>query len=309
MSIDILVVIVSFNTRELLRKCLLSVLRSAGDISTRVVVVDNASQDGSCEMLKKEFPEVCLIENKDNVGFARAVNQGVKRFRADFILLVNPDVEIKEEAVAAMYRFIKEREEIGIVGCKLLFPDGRRQHSCRRFPTLTVSIFEVFPVNLLFPHNKWVKHYNYNFEDFKEPVEVEWISGAVLLIRYKVFEELKGFDEEFFIYSEEMDFFKRLRDRGYKAYYYPKAEAIHHHGASTQQTYARQVDFYKSLHRFFKKHYGTTKASLLKAFIALWSILYAGFLLSRWIIFRRDKDREKAKALASLFKWSVGVNL
>lgn len=307
MTYDVLIVIVNFNTKDLLRRCLESILATTKTLYLRIIVVDNASGDGSGEMVKKEFPEAILIENKENIGFAGAVNQGVRSLKAEFTLLLNPDVEVKEGAIERMYRFIKERKEAGIIGCRLTYPDGAYQPSCRRFPNLIVSIFDIFPINLWFPENRWIREYNYNYEEFKNPVEVEWVSGAVLMMRYDIFEELGGFDEGYFIYSEEMDFCKRLRDKGYKVYYLPNAEIIHHRGASTKETSVRQVDYYKSLYRFFRKYYGLKKSLPLRIAILIWSILYTGFLLLKYIIFKREKDRNRAEAQSSLLLWSIGA--
>jgi GT2 family glycosyltransferase len=214
---DFSIIIVSYNTRELLKKCLSSI---DGSYKTEIIVVDNGSTDGSVETIKKlatrySFGNVKfkIILNKENMGFAKAVNQGIRKASGDYILLLNSDIIVKPKAIEKMLEFVKRHPEAGVIGGRLLNPDGSIQGSCFYLPRLTRPFAG-----------------KYNPGD--KPTEVEAVVGAVFLIPHQVLEKVGFFDERYFMYFEDLDYCRRVKQAGFKIYYLPSAEFIHEHGAS-----------------------------------------------------------------------------
>lgn len=221
-NMDFSIVIVNYNTKELLRKCLKSL-----PANTEVIVVDNNSSDGSSQMIKKEFVKVKLIENKRNLGFAKAVNQALWQARGKYVLLLNPDTEVIGNALEKIVEFARKHPEVGVVGGRLIDPDGTIQGSCFHKLTILNAIKEF-----------WLRQKGV-FQKYapktKKPVEVEAVVGACMLIPKKVIDKVGLFDERYFLYFEDLDFCRRVRGMGLKIYYLPKAEFIHYHGASGKE--------------------------------------------------------------------------
>ena len=221
------IIIVNFNTKELLLRCLHSIFQSKPKIKYEVIVVDNASTDGSLESLSNfQVPTTNfqLIRNRKNLGFAKANNQAIKRAKAEFILLLNSDTEVEKGAIDQLYYFAKKTTDAGVVGAKLLDPDGKVQPSVFRLPTISRAIKQYWlgEKGLL---NKYAPELN-------KPQEVEAVVGAAFLITPEARKRVGLLDERYFVYFEDLDYCRRIKKAGLKVYYLPAAKIIHQHGAS-----------------------------------------------------------------------------
>lgn len=238
MAPDLSVVIVSWNTRELLRACLSSVFENASALSLEVFVVDNASTDGSAAMVRENFPQVRLIENQNNVGFAAANNQIFPQCSAEFVLLLNSDTVIIDKALQILVDFMRANREAGAVGPRLLHPRLKmRVLGCGHQPTLWREFNHQFGLSRLFPRSRFFRgiYLFVNVHDDKVR-EVEWISGAVLLVRNDVIKTIGGLSERWFMYAEDMEWCHRMQLAGWKLYSVPSAVVEHHLSASTKQS-------------------------------------------------------------------------
>ncbi|TSC95428.1 MAG: family 2 glycosyl transferase [Parcubacteria group bacterium Athens1014_10] len=249
------IIIVNWNVKDLLEKCLNSIYKMPQKIDFEVFVVDNASKDGSAEMIKEKFPQVKLTANKENKGFAVANNQGIKESKGEFILLLNPDTEIIDNALEKMVDFMAERQDAGILGCQLLNPDYSLQLSCRAFPSLFSQIVILLKLHNFFP--KLVKKYYLLEWPHHEIKEVDQVMGACFLIRRKLIDEIGLLDEGYWALFEEVDYCKRAKDKGWKVYFTPEAKVIHHKGQSfgQQKIIAKQINFNRNLLKYFKKYH------------------------------------------------------
>ncbi len=269
--LDLSVVIVNWNVRELLRRCLRSVLASQrlSGLAAEVIVVDNASSNGSTEMVKEEFPQVRLIANEENLGFTRANNQGIVASEGRYILLLNPDTEVLGDALGAMVEYMDAHPDVGALGPMLLNPDGSVQSSRRRFPTLATAFLEstVFQWELSRDNRVLRRYYVFDRPD-DEVQEVDWVTGACILMRREAIEEVGPLDEGFFMYSEELDWCRRAKERGWKVIYLPEAKVVHYGGKSSEQVVPfRHIQFQRSKIIYFRKHYGLWPAALLHVFL------------------------------------------
>jgi GT2 family glycosyltransferase len=290
---DLTFVIVNWNVRDLLRRCLLS-LPSAGTrgLDVEVIVVDNDSLDGSQEMVRTEFPGVRLITNKLNLGFSHACNQGWEAGRGRHILFLNPDTEVGSDTPVVMVRYMDAYPDVGALGPRLRYPDGSVQSSRRRFPTLATAFFESTLLELCWPRNPWALQYRLADRADDVVQEVDWVVGACLLVRHEVLEEIGGFDEGYFMYSEELDLCRRIWTAGWKVVFLPEAEVIHHEGKSSEQVVAaRHIHFQTSKVRYFRKHHGRLAAGTLRAFLMA---TYAYQIVEealKWLVGHRRKLR------------------
>jgi len=304
------VIIVSWNVRDLLLRCIDSVYERSSGKDYEIIVVDNASADGTAAEVKTRFPAVRFIECRENLGFPKACNLGAKHSRGRHLFFLNPDTELKEKALDTLFAFLEENGNVAVAGAKLLWPDGSYQDSYRRFFGVMFSIFEVFEFHYYFPKNRAARHSLYDLEVFMEPAEVDWVVGAAFAVRREIFEKAGGFDEKIFMYAEDTDLCRRITDQGGKVYFVPGAEVIHHKGKSSRLSNVRSVDYYKSLYYYHSKHSGRPAALLFRAALALWSALFVFILLVK-LIFRGDRKNTRLKIgnrfsllTWSLFKWS-----
>jgi GT2 family glycosyltransferase len=300
---DLSVVIVNWNTREFLSRCLRSVYDSTLDLDFEVIVVDNGSTDGSQEMVRQEFPGVSLIVNTENKGFAKANNQAIRRSRGRHVLLLNSDAFVRENTIEHTVAFMDGHPEAGMAGCKLLFENGRLQSSCYAFPTLFTEFFIAVGLDRLFPRSRLFGMYGMTYWDFDDIREVDVIMGAFMLVRATAIDEVGLMDERFFMYSEEADWCYRFRDAGWKIYFYPHVEAVHLGGGSTRRVRAEMlICLYGSRIEFFRKHHGKLPARLLKLVIGLNCLLRIG--PGAWYYLRSDDPqiRQKHRAFLRLLR-------
>ena len=285
--VDLSIIILTHNTRDLLHACLKSIKENTKEIRFEIIVVDNASSDGTMEMMKSEFPEVMYIYNNRNIGFTKGNNQGIRKSTGRYILLLNSDTEIIDSALEKMVQFMDRTPDCGIMGCKLLNPDGSVQYSCRRFPSYQTAFFNRYSLlTRLFPRNRFSQSYLMSSIDHSNTREVDWVSGAALLARRKAFEEIGILDERFIIYSEDVDWCYRMHEAGWKVYFFPEARIYHYIGKGTSQHLFRFILIrHISMYRFYRKHYSRSIKSI-DYFILLsicmrgfWTMAGAGFRL------------------------------
>jgi GT2 family glycosyltransferase len=249
------VIIVSYNTREMTLDCLRTLYSSLDGISAEVWLVDNASHDGSVEAVKEAFPQVQIIANTANSGFGAANNQALKQARGEFLLLLNSDAFPKERAIGKLVDYMRSNPDVAVVGPQLLNGDGSLQRSCWKFPSPGRAWLENLGVTSLLPNHPLVGDYS-RWEHDRER-DVDFIIGACMLVRREAYERVGGFDEGFFLYSEETDWQRRMRDNGFRIVFTPSAQVTHLGGASGAAEKAKvNRHFFESLDRYEYKHHG-----------------------------------------------------
>jgi GT2 family glycosyltransferase len=309
----IVILIVSWNVRELLRACLHSLRRyPATAHEQRIVVVDNASGDGTNEMLRRDFPDVVVVANATNRGFTGGNNDGLREIEAlvqstpvSYVLLLNPDTEVTPGALDALLASAEAHPEAGVIGPQLRYPDGSVQSSRRRFPNFWTALFESTWLQPIAPRRLLDSYYIRDCRD-DEVCEVDWVVGAAMLVRWEAYEQVGGLDEHnFFMYSEELDWCKRIKAAGWKVIYDPRAQIVHHEGKSSEQVSAqRTIYFNTSKVRYFAKHHGRAQARLLRAallamFAWQWALEGAKWLLGHRRALRAERMRAYAQVLRS----------
>jgi len=270
---DLSIVIVSWNVRDLLRACLASLAPGRDALRLEVIVVDSGSGDGSPDMVQLEFPWVELIARPDNVGFPRGNNLAIQQSTGRYILLLNPDTEVVDDALVTMVEYLDQQPPVGAVGPQLRYPDGRVQSSRRRFPTLVTGLLESTWWQSRAPQSV-LDHYYMRDRPDDTVSEVDWLMGACLMVRRQVVEEVGGLDEAYFMYSEELDWCRRIKSAGWRVVYLPTARIIHHEGKSSEQAVtARHINFNRAKLRYFRKYHGRAACLALR----LWLLAnYAG---------------------------------
>lgn len=298
---DLSIVIVSWNVRDLLANCLNTIDRGRGDLDLEVIVVDAGSVDGSPDMVQEQFAWIKLVAESENVGFPRGNNIGINRAHGRHVMLLNPDTEVSGDALSQLVAYLDKHPNVGVVSGMLRNPDGSIQSSRRRFPTFKTAVFE----------STWFEPYapksllrDYYAEDLPldEPVDVDWLTGASLMVRREVFDQVGLMDEAYFMYSEELDWCRRIKDAGWRIVFLPTAEIIHHVGKSSEQAIIRRhIDFNRAKLRYFRKYHGRTQASLLRLWLLLnYSIQLALEAGKGLIGHKRELRRQRVRAY-----WSV----
>lgn len=264
--IDLSVVIVSWNVRGYLAACLDSIATclDGSQVRAEILVVDSASSDGTLEMLRAEYPHVRALPQAENVGFTRGNNLGLAAATGRFLMLLNPDTEIIDGALAHMVAYLDANPPVGIVGPHTLNSDGSHQSTRRRFPRLLTAIFESTWLQALAPRRILDHYYVRDLAD-DATGEVDWVQGSALMMRREVYEQIGGLDVGYVMFSEELDFCRRARDAGWRVAYLGSAKIIHHGGKSTDQAVAaRHIHFQQSKLRYFRKFHGPLAAALLR---------------------------------------------
>lgn len=254
------VIIVNYNVKNLLRDCLLSVQKAAHSIDTEIIVVDNASSDGSVEMLKAEFKYVNLIANTQNLGFSKANNQGIAQAQGKYILLLNPDTLINKNTFDDCLNFSKQTNNCGGIGVKMLDANNQfLKESKRGFPTPWASLCRLSFLNKLFPNSALLNGYYLGHLSNDENHQVEVLAGAFIWIKKSIIDEIGGLDETYFMYGEDIDFSYRILQAGYHNYYLGTVTILHYKGESTDKYSFKYIKhFYDAMKIFSKKHYPRT---------------------------------------------------
>jgi len=321
-KIDLTISVVSYNTKGFLKDCLNSIYQHTRGIKYEVIVVDNGSTDGSVEMVKEEFPQVKVIENRENLGFARANNQAIKRSRGEYVLLFNPDTVFRVNSLDKMIKSMDNHPEIGILGCRILNADGTIQPSNNSFPNLFTEFLRVLQLKRMVPSvklrkkigQKWgrllgltLREYLRVYWDSERIREVDWVTGACLLVRRTAVQDVGLLDENFFMYYEDTDWCYRMRRKGWKVFYYPFFEIVHHaytNGVGFDPTVF--VERYKSAYYYFHKHGGEKALFLLRLIVRSGLALRCVGLLAEYPF--QITKREELRTRFSAYLKTIEVN-
>jgi hypothetical protein len=262
---DVSIIILSWNVRELLRACLRSL--PLDDPKTEVIVVDAGSTDGSAELVRSEFPTALLIARDENLGYSRGNNLGLAQARGRYLFVLNPDTVVQPGSLDAMRAYLDAHPDVGVVGPQLLFPDGSVQPTRRRFPTLATAFFESTWLQPLAPKRLLARYFAADVPA-TETQDVDWLVGAALMVRREAYAQVGGLDEGFFMYSEELDWLRRMRVAGWRCVYLPEARVVHHEARSSAQVpAATHIRFNTSKVRYYRKYYGALAAEALRWFL------------------------------------------
>jgi len=252
---DLTISIVSYNSLSFLRECLNSILSSPPGVGHEIIVVDNASSDGTDEFVKKNYPEIILIPNKRNIGFAAANNRAIEESRSKYVLLINSDCMVYKKSLGSLVEFMEKNPEVGIAGPKIVNSDGTIQFSCRRFPSVFNAAAHTILTNI-FPDNPFSKKYKLADIGRDNPFKVDWVSGSCMIIRRKALEDTGILDENYFMYVEDLDICYRMWQKNWEVHYYPEAEIMHHiAGSSGSGEIKASFRMQKSVFYFFWKNY------------------------------------------------------
>jgi GT2 family glycosyltransferase len=256
---DLSIIIVNYKTLELTANCLDSIYESnMGDLEYEVIVVDNASQDGSIEAIAAAYPQAVIINNEENLGFAKANNQAIRRSTADYILLLNSDTIVEYTTVRDSVAFMKNHRHVGALGCKVLLENGILDAACKRsFPTPANGVYHALGLDRRFPENQRFGEYDLTYVDENKICSVDCIMGAYMLVSREVIEKVGLLDEDYFMYGEDVDWCYRIKQAGFQIIYYPKVRIYHYKKASgIGKRNPKTVEaFYDAMGIFYKKHY------------------------------------------------------
>lgn len=280
---DLSVIILNYNTKDLLQKCLESVFSSRTDFQIEVIVSDNGSTDGSIEMIKNRFPQVKLTENNANLGFSAGNNVGIRQALGRLVLLLNTDTEVRLNTLDLSIKYMDSHPEAGVMGCKVLLPDGKlHEASRRRFPNPVNAFLRLFGLRRF-------SNYNYKNIPIDREMEVDSVVGAFLMIRRSVIDKIGLLDEEFFMYGEDLDWCWRVKEAGFKVMYYPGAEITHYLYGSSAAVAFRSVRWaHSAMKIFYRKHYAAENNWLFNQLVYL-GIGGRMYLVIFVNIFRRNK--------------------
>jgi len=310
---DIVIIIVNWNTKEMLKDCLYSIMQTKGNLRLQIIVVDNASSDGSSEMVQNLFPEVQLINSGGNIGFARANNLAIAHSDAPFILFLNPDTLVSENSINSMVDFLRSNPSIGALGCKMKDDKGRVQPlGLQWFPSPLTELF-----NILFVSAKTIEKIK-KYLPYKDPDQSGYVSklyGGCLVVRRDVLEQVGYFDERFFMYGEDVDLCKRIINGGWKLYYLSEAEVIHLVGGASRKTSDQFSTLMKceSISKLMQKYYGDKGKIFYRIVVFGGSIVRLSTLLilksvSYFSFIGRNIKYEKSYSkYIAMIKWSLDL--
>lgn len=304
------IIIVSYNTCEMLRECLQSVFGSETGQEAEAIVVDNASRDGSVKMVREEFPQVLLVENSWNAGFAAGVNLGYTRATGKYVFLLNPDARLKPGAIERAVEFMERHPECGICGARLLNPQGGLEPSARRFPGTLNKFLIISGLSTRYPRSRFFGRADYLYRDHREVMEVDWVPGTFSAIRASLLEQLGFLDERFYLYYEETDLCLRAKRAGWKVYFIPGAEVVHEGGGSSKTR--KDMDFdagaaqlvkfrMRSELLYFRKNYGLP-AVLANAGVEIGWLLLRALVNLKPGTENQEKRKSSLRAVGSCFQ-------
>lgn len=301
--IDLSIIIVNYNSKNYLRGCLDSILNQNHKVSIEIFVSDNNSSDGSIDMIKSDFPQVTLIENKDNIGYSAAANRAIRESSGRYVLILNNDIEVLNDSLNLMVDTMVKNPTIGLLGCRLLNSNYTLQQSFGYFNLgfLSEAIQKIF-FNRYKRGNRLVGRYLYKIH--KKFKEVDWISGACIMTRREAMDDVGLMDEHYFMFFEEIDLCNRVRKTGWKIYYTPDAKMIHHGGKSSSAEFDRiMIEYRKSQLYFYKKHYGVSYMKILKLYLILKiSFLYIKDTI-RGLLTEKDTNKVPGILLSVIWRY------
>ena len=273
------IIIVNYRTYELTNQTINSVIDTVKNIDYEIIVVDNNSGDDSLERLVsdfKDFDNVVFIKNDKNDGFAKANNLAFKEVEGEYTLLLNSDVIVNENTINQSLKYVQNHQNIGILGCKVVLPNGELDKACRRsFPTFEVSFYRFSGLSKLFPNSPRFNKYNLSYLDENGTYPVDCVVGAFMLIKSSIMRQCGAFDESYFMYGEDIDLCYKVKELGYDVYYYGEYDIVHYKGASGKNK-RLLFEFYKSMEIFYNKHYREENSVIINiiTYLSIWSLYY-----------------------------------
>lgn len=289
--LDLGIVILNWNTRDLLRDCLRSVFAARGNLTLQVCVVDNASSDGSAAMLRAEFSQVLLVESPRNDGYAAGNNLGLRALKFDvartdeprYVLLLNPDTVVPDSALTGLVAYMDAHPACAVLGPKLVLPTGELDLACRRsFPTPEVSFYRLTGLSKVFPKSRLFGRYNMTYLDPDVETEVDSVVGACMLVRREAIAQAGLLDDKFFMYGEDLDWALRIKKLGWQVRYYPGVTVVHVKRAASRRSHKAQIAFHEAMLYFYKKHYARVTNPIVGALVVL------GIRLNLWFTILRE---------------------
>lgn len=265
---NISIILVNYNGQEFLINCLASIVKQVQNINYEVIIVDNSSVDDSVKTIQNNFPTFKLICSDSNLGFGKANNLGVKQSQGEYLLFLNTDTVLIENTPKILADYLTANQDVGAVGSRLTFKDGSYQLSCGRFPNLVIEFIYKIRAKLDY---QWHQQFSVFYDrQYSKVQEVGWVTGACLMMRRDVFEQIGGFDENFFMYFEDKDLCKQVKELGYKVVYYPETTIVHLLGGSSHGIKKSVNKYYRdSQIYYYQKHLGKFQASILKLYLTL----------------------------------------
>jgi GT2 family glycosyltransferase len=256
-NVDLSIVIVNYNTKELLKQTIESIIKTSSGFDYEIIVVDNSSRDNSVEMVRENFESVILIANSSNLGYAKANNMGINKAAGRYVLLLNSDTIVLEDCLQACVKYMDNNKNIGALGCKVVLRNGELDHACKRgFPTPEASLYYLLKLDKLFPNSKRFGQYDLTYLPQDEINEVDVLIGAFMMVRKQTIDEIGLLDEDFFMYGEDIDWCYRIKAAGFINVYYPKQKIIHYKGASSRKRRFMTIyEFHRAMLLFYNKHY------------------------------------------------------
>ncbi len=305
-ELDLSIIIVSYNVRDYLLNCLASIEAWLAETSysSEVIVVDNASHDGSADSVRRRFPGTRIIELGANVGFAAANNRAIEAARGRFITFLNPDTTLVGDALGLMLRHVQEHQDVGVVGPRLQYPDGTTQSTRRRFPTRRTGFFESTIVQQYWHDNAILRRYYVSDRPNDETQDVDWLVGACLFTRRETLASAGLFDERFFMYSEEVEWCHRVRKAGWRIVYLPAASIVHHEGSSSKLDLPlRQINFDTSKVLLYEELHGRRSARVLRGFLLGSYLMHASIEAGKGLLgHKRQLRKERVRLYLRAFK-------
>jgi hypothetical protein len=293
---DISIIIINTNEKHFLEPLLNSIKENVNSVAYEVIVVDNNSSDGSPEMIRERCEDVKLVEMDHNGGFSKSNNRGARIAQGKYLVILNPDTIVCKNALESMFEFLERENSVAVVGCKLLNPDGSLQRSCGIFPNLKTEFYFRTFLNRIFPKSKLVGSYLLGSWDYSSTAEVDWVTGACLMIRKDLFDQLGGFDERLYMYYEDVDLCYRVRELGWKIYFIPNSFIYHYLGGSWKKNRAIPIfNGCRSSLYFFRKHRRPWQTWVLKTTMFLEIFLFYLALLPFSILTREDNAVMKTR--------------
>lgn len=282
---DLSIIIVNYNTRQLTLDCLQSVYRSQGSYTYEAIVIDNASTDDSVSRIQAEYPQAQLISNDDNVGFSRANNQGIRIAKGRYILLLNSDTIVEPLTLNTMITFMDTHPDCGASGCKVVLPDGSLDKACRRgFPTPSASFYYAFGIAKLFPTKPRFNQYQLGYLSPDETYPIDCLVGAFMMVRREAIDQVGMLDEEFFMYGEDIDWCYRIKKADWQIYYVAETKITHYKGASSRRKPFKIIyEFHRAMHLFHRKHYRQKYSILTNGLVytGIWTKFIFSFIQNR----------------------------
>jgi GT2 family glycosyltransferase len=298
---DLSVIIVSWNANNYLFKCIESLYKTLKNSKAEIIVVDNASNDGSPEMVCSQFPHVKLIRNTENLGFAKANNIGIRQCTGKHIALINSDVEVLNDCLGKLIGYMRQNSDIGMLGPQILDSEGNIQRSCMGFPSLWNTFCRTFALDVLFPNMKFFSCYMMSYWSHNTTREVDVINGCFWLIRRQAIDQVGLLDERYFMYSEDKDWSKRFWDAHWRVVYYPEAKAIHYGGGSSSNAPIKfSIEMLKANLQYWKKHHNSLSTFFFMILIGLHHLIRLFGQIPMYIIKPAKKNHILLKMKRSL---------